>query len=170
MSIEAIVGKTCQAATEPFCPRYIPFEDFVPRLKPVKFLRDPGPELFGLLHRLPVDCFVLLERFDVRRLRKAGGRFELAIFVQYGINGSISCHVVSGSSLVPCEFYNCERETNILLERYTTSPQNGTILVRSRSFRSQAGFGAHQQLVELVLAARFVTEEGAEDHTQKPER
>ena len=49
VAVEAVVGEIQLAANKPLCPGMVPFENFVPFLKPVQFFGNSSPEFFGLL-------------------------------------------------------------------------------------------------------------------------
>src|SRR5579864_4943186 len=86
VAVEAVVGEIDFAADKPFRPRAIPFENFFPRLEPVQFTSDLRPEFVGILDRPLIELLVLGQRLNVRIAAEFGGRLELALLLQYGID------------------------------------------------------------------------------------
>jgi hypothetical protein len=86
MPIQAVVREVDLAAHKPFCPRTIPFQNFVPLLEPVHLACNARPEFIRVVDRLIVNMLVFLEALNVRLLTEFRRTLKLPLLVQDGIN------------------------------------------------------------------------------------
>ena len=65
MAVKAVVAQVHFSAHKPFGRGKIPLQHLVPRLEPMKFFGDPGPESLRVFDGLLVHGLVLLKALDV---------------------------------------------------------------------------------------------------------
>ena len=82
MTVETVIAEVGFAPDEPLGPGQIPLKNFIPGLKPVQLFGDAGPECFGVFNGLLVECFVLLEAFDMGLGAELRRRRKDAIFAK----------------------------------------------------------------------------------------
>src|SRR5215469_8178434 len=111
MAIETVVGKVDLPTGKPFGPRRIPFQDFVPRLEPIKLTRHAPPKFFWFLDRFRVDALIILEALDVSALSKIVRWLKFPLLLQHGIYAGIGdwnrflCHRFTPCAQVASRFY-----------------------------------------------------------------
>jgi hypothetical protein len=88
VAVETVVGEIDLASYEPFSPRGIPVEDFVPLLEPVEFAGHAAPEFVGIGDRFLVEVLVFFEALDVGVAAEFRWGIEFSIFLKNGINAA----------------------------------------------------------------------------------
>jgi hypothetical protein len=81
VAVQAVVGNVQLAPDEPFGEGQLPFEHAVPRLEPVQFARDLGPETFRVFGGLLIQAIVVGPAPDLGPGAELVGRFKNAPFV-----------------------------------------------------------------------------------------
>src|ERR1700690_945043 len=89
MAIEAVVGEIDLSAYEPFGPRVVPFQNFVPLLEPVQFFRNASPELLGMVYRFTINALVVFQTLDVCLFAEMLRTLKPALLLQDGVNVGI---------------------------------------------------------------------------------
>ncbi len=87
VAVQAVVRKVQLPAQEPFRERQLPFQHAIPRLEPVQFARDLGPETFRIVFRFLIQALVFGPALDLCPGAELVGGLKDALFVQNGING-----------------------------------------------------------------------------------
>ena len=80
--VHAVVAQVQLAANEPLRRAHLPFENLLPRRKPLQPARRLRPESLRLLHAVPVHRLILFQALDVRTSRKLRRRRKHPVLPQ----------------------------------------------------------------------------------------